>query len=379
MKLNHLALAAALDDQALLARMRALAQQTRDVTVETVAHLVEVARRGLHRGEGAGKLFGYLTEVLNFSEAAAWNRVQAARAVRRFPIVLEMLAEGSVNLTTIRILVPHLTKENHRAVLAEAGGKGTREVKKIAARLAPRPDVPTTVRKLPAPVPSSSAPASSEDSRGVAPNEDAGQSKQGGSSAAPSVFAPALEAHRPVVEPLAPARYRMQITLDEDMHDDLVALQDLMRREIPNGDAAAIVRRALKLLRHDAEKKTFAATDRPRVSAGTRPGSRDIDAAVQRAVWARDAGRCAFVARDGRRCSERSYLEFHHLDPHALGGSKGADNISLRCASHNAYEAEVVFGPHGASLAGESGVPYDAARLFRNKFSESWTAVSRGA
>lgn len=149
MNTNHLASAASLTDEELLVKMRTLSQQSRDVTVELIAHLVEVARRGLHRGEGPGKLFGYLTEVLRFSGAAAWNRIQAARAVRRFPVVLEMLADGSVNLTTIRILVPHLTKRNHREVLAEAKGKSTRDVKKIAARLAPQPGVPCRVRKLP--------------------------------------------------------------------------------------------------------------------------------------------------------------------------------------------------------------------------------------
>ena len=122
------------------------------------------------------------------------------------------------------------------------------------------------------------------------------------------------------------------------------SIQDLMRREIPDGDAAAIVRRAFKLLRAEAEKKAFAATSRPRSSRGTRLGSRDIDASVQRIVWKRDEGQCAFVGRDGRRCTERSHLQFHHCDPHALGGGKGEDNISLHCPEHNALEAERVFG-----------------------------------
>jgi len=38
-------------------------------------------------------------------------------------------------------------------------------------------------------------------------------------------------------------------------------------------------------------------------------------------------------------------LEFHHLDPYAIGGEATVENISLRCAAHNAYEAELVFGP----------------------------------
>ena len=301
MNTNLLAMAAQLSDDALLARMKSLAEASREVTVELIAHLAEVGRRKLHRGEGPGKLFGYCTQVLRFSEAAAWNRIKAARAVRKFPIILDLLADGALNLTTIRLLSPHLTAENHRALLAEATGMTRRQVDKLVARLAPKPD-------------------------GV-------------------VITPAPAAHRPVVAPLSPERYRLQLTIGEDGHDDLRCLQDLLRREIPDGDPAAIVARALKLLRKEAEKKASAATPRPRPGQGTKPGSRDIPANVERTVWQRNGGQCAFVARNGRRCTARSYIEFHHERPHAAGGEPTVENIALRCREHNEYESELIFGP----------------------------------
>jgi len=66
---------------------------------------------------------------------------------------------------------------------------------------------------------------------------------------------------------------------------------------------------------------------------------------VQREVWVRDEGRCAYVAANGRRCTERVFLEFHHRDPYAIGGEATVENISLRCRAHNVYEAELLFGP----------------------------------
>jgi len=62
---------------------------------------------------------------------------------------------------------------------------------------------------------------------------------------------------------------------------------------------------------------------------------------VKRAVSRRDDGRCAFVAPDGRRCTERTFLEFHHVQPYAKGGPATVENISLRCRRHNQYEAEL--------------------------------------
>ena len=49
------------------------------------------------------------------------------------------------------------------------------------------------------------------------------------------------------------------------------------------------------------------------------------------------------------RCSERTYLEFHHVDSYARHGPATVENISLRCWRHNHYEAELVFGPHVTS------------------------------
>lgn len=87
--------------------------------------------------------------------------------------------------------------------------------------------------------------------------------------------------------------------------------------------------------------------------------SRDIPDAVRREVWLRDGGRCAYVATSGRRCSERTFLELHHLQACAKGGPPTAANISLRCRRHNQYEAELVFGPRriAASTPRSMGSP----------------------
>ena len=61
-------------------------------------------------------------------------------------------------------------------------------------------------------------------------------------------------------------------------------------------------------------------------------------------MWARDQGQCTFESGDGRRCPERLGLQFHHDDPHALGGDRSADNVRLLCGPHNLYMAEMDYG-----------------------------------
>src|SRR5687767_3379766 len=123
MNTNMFALASGLSDHDLLARVAALAGKERETSAELVAHLAALeARPSLYAAQGHGSLFSYCTQVLRLSEDAACNRIDAARVARRFPMVLDLLASGAVSLSTVRMLRPHLTPENHEAVLARASG-----------------------------------------------------------------------------------------------------------------------------------------------------------------------------------------------------------------------------------------------------------------
>jgi len=138
-----------LSDGELVARVKKLAAGERRATALLVAHLAELDTRDVHLREGYSSLFSYCREVLAFSEHQAYDRIEVARAVRRFPVILDLLEAATVNLTSVRLLAPHLTPHNHRAVLESARGKRTVEVKEIVARLSPRPDVPTSIRRVP--------------------------------------------------------------------------------------------------------------------------------------------------------------------------------------------------------------------------------------
>jgi hypothetical protein len=350
MQSNIFTFAATLSDNALLARLQVLARGEREATVELVAHLAVLdTRAALYAADGYGSLFGYCTQALALSEDAACNRIEAARVCRRFPCVLEALAAGTLTLTSVRLLGRHLTEENHRAVLARSERKSRRDIESLVAELAPRPDAPSLVSRLPTTQPQN---------RAVSLGSDLSDGRSdllppGAASARPPGPAP-----RPSVQALAPERYRVQFTIGQETQDRLRRLQALLRREIPDGDPGVIFERAISLLLEKVERTKLGKAARPRPPRAIRPGT-DSDAAegtlpprnpphaVKRAVWARDEGRCSFVSRTGRRCDERAFLEFHHLLPYAKGGQATVDNIALRCRRHNQYEADLVFGDPG--------------------------------
>ena len=359
----------ALSDQELLRRVTVLAGREREVTAELIAHLAEFDARKLYLGEGYGSLFSYCTDALRLSEHATFNRIEAARASRRLPIILDLLAAGSLNLSTVRLVAPHLTAENHGSLLAEAGGRSKREVELLVARIAPRPDVLPMVRRLPAPGPCNvgrtvpvrepELPQASATSPG---NSPFGNSALGNSPEPASFPASPASTARPVVAPVAPERYRVQFTVGKETHDKLRRVQDLLRREIPNGDPGSIFDKALTLLLEDIARKKLGDSSTTRSRTGGNLLSRHVPAAVRRVVWLRDGGQCAFVARNGRRCRERAYLEFHHVRPFALGGETTPANLALRCRLHNAYEANFDFGRDVAWRGSKEGLHEPSVR-----------------
>jgi hypothetical protein len=112
--------------------------------------------------------------------------------------------------------------------------------------------------------------------------------------------------------------------------------------EIPNGDPAAIIDRALGLLWEQVSREKLAQVKRPRKRVATGRGartsetaneratsaspgreSRHIPSEVKRAVWKRDGGQCALVSKGGRRCSERGRLWNQELALERVGWKTG--------------------------------------------------------
>jgi hypothetical protein len=308
-----------------------------------------------------------------------------------------MLADGRLHLTAIAKLAPHLTPDNREAVLERATYCSKRQVEELAAELAPRPDAPALIRKLPERPPIAASPTSgrshadriagshlelvpdavapqSEASHAVAPSEPGlGRDGATGSGAelrpdgvghirvAPAAALPSTPPAS--VQPLAPGRYRVQFTASAGLRDKLERLQALLRSSVPGADLAAVIEDAVteKLERLEARRFGLAKAPRKDLSqTGTKPASRHIPAAVRRAVHERDGGRCRFVDEQGRRCTARHDLEFHHRHPVAMGGDHSPQGIALACKAHNLYLAEVDFGRaamarHRRSSAGPPG------------------------
>jgi 5-methylcytosine-specific restriction endonuclease McrA len=344
---------ATFSDRDLLAMVHQFASDERRATARLIASLAELDARRLYLGQGCSSLFTYCTQVLHLSEHAAYLRIEAARAARTYPMLLERFDTGEITLTTIGLLAPHLTPDNHQHLVEAARHKSKRDVEQLVATLRPQPPVASAIRKLPQPVRQEHGHATAVADAtvrlpGVGTMSPAVSdvTPVAARAASPASGAPVrtVPATTPaIVKPLDAQRYKVQFTVNRDTFERLRRVQDLMRHVCPDGDVAIVFERALALLLEHLERTKLARVSRPRKTARAAGRSRRIPADVRRAVWRRDGGQCAFVGPRGR-CTERGFLEFHHVVPFAEGGAAAVENIQLRCRAHNHYESVQWFG-----------------------------------
>ncbi|HUQ02951.1 MAG TPA: hypothetical protein VM261_10670 [Kofleriaceae bacterium] len=335
-------------DATLLADLAALCATERNATAVLIAHIAEVDARELFKPTPYPSMFGYCTRVLHLAEAVAYKRIRAARVARKFPLVLDAIADGRVHVTGIAMLAPHITAENVNELIAAATHRTKHELEVLIARLAPLADVPATVRRLPAPRAQAEqlavAPAPALPGTLQLDPDPVPAPRLESQPAAEAVRAPASRSAR--VKPLSPERFALQVTINQATRDKLERARSLLRHANPSGDLAEILDRALDTLLAEIEKKKFGKTSRPGPPKA-RPDDADPRYAsnhVRRTVHARDEEQCTFVSADGERCTNRAFLEYDHRTLACRGGQPTVDGLGLMCKAHNQHEAERALG-----------------------------------
>ncbi|HEY6868078.1 MAG TPA: hypothetical protein VI792_12525 [Candidatus Eisenbacteria bacterium] len=399
-----------LPDATLLRDLVALVVQDRGTTAAMLAHLAEVDARRLYLPAAYPSMYAYCVGELRLSEDATWKRLQAARAARRFPALLPALADGRLHLAAVCLLAPHLTLGNADELIAAAVHKSKGEVEQLLAQRFPRTEVLPLVVGLPPLVPATSdqpapgqvevtIPKQTEPMEARSPGlmvrlapaqadaPAAGQIRAANQPApewtqpAPGQVGPTaperMEAPspRPRMTPLAPQRFALQVTIGQQTLDKLRYAQQLLGHQLPSGEIAEVLDRALDALIAQLEKRKFAATSRPRrVARRTSQNPRHIPAEIKRAVWKRDRGQCTFVSQGGKRCPARTRLEFDHVEPVARGGLATIAGVRLRCRAHNQYDAEQVYGAGFIQQKREAAQRSRASRRARGDEVAPWTS-----
>jgi hypothetical protein len=329
---------------------------------------------------GHASLFAFLHAELQLSRSATFWRLSAARLLQRFPEVVSPLRDGRLCLTTTAELAKVLTEQNMADVLPRYFHLSSREAAEVTAALQPReqPPVRTVVSLLDPvqrPAPTDRVPAELVGAPVLLPPP---AELSGGERTLGAVLAPEPTWTHPArgvtprddVEPLSADLRRLHITVSRHLLKKLEAAQAGLGHALPGATLEQVIDAAVDLLL-GKQARARAMVKRPRAVLPTvsststltptatpapteppplrRAGIREaIPAAVRRAVWERDRGRCAWPLDAGGCCGSTHRLELDHIVPWARGGESTVANLRVVCARHNAVAARQAFGARTA-------------------------------
>src|SRR5688572_21143893 len=230
-----------LSDDVLVGRLVQIRKQERSLLVEFLRHLAEVDRRRTVLALGFPSLFTFCTDHLGLTKASAFRRTTAARLLARFPLVAEYLADGRLNLTTLVELRDVLDEAHLVEILNRSAGRTEDQVKELVAALRPQAAPSDLLRKLP--TARNHTGGSGPELTAAAPTEPASHldARAAAPQAQPAALAP-VTAPRPAptaptarLEPIAPGRHVLRVTVTGEFVADLELVRAGLSHLVPGG------------------------------------------------------------------------------------------------------------------------------------------------
>jgi hypothetical protein len=329
-----------LSNQELLKILRVQVENERKLLMQILEALREVEDRMLHLEMGYPDLYTFAMKELGYTSGAAYRRISAMRLVKSVPEAAPKLKSGELGLENASQAQSFFRKEDQvrkaqgvsklsiqekREVVLELLGKSTREGQRIL--LEKSPEAMTPAEKL---------------------------------------------------KPLSSQKTLVQFVADEELMQMLEELKNLLAHQNYEGRMDVLMKKIAGLAlekfkpkrREASESKSSenqvepkaslpaaaaapasnptststhvtALVDRSPSPAQGKARSRYISMSVRREVLLRDQNGCTYRdPKTGRVCQSRHGLQFDHLLPFSLGGAHTAQNLTLRCGSHNRFLAK---------------------------------------
>jgi hypothetical protein len=359
--------------------LKILLRREQSAMADFLVALSDFDRRRGWEALGHASLFSFLHVDLGLSKSAAYYRRSAAGLLQDFPEVIGPLRDGKLCLSSIGELAKVLTRENHAVVTPRFFGLSAREAQELVAELQPRA-VPSTrmvvtrvldqlapvartacvpapqlaLASTPPPGPHPDVvPLSRFPTSGIADGGGAVEAGLAGQTRLPG-------ARRDEIVPLSAEVRRLHFNVGTQVVRKLEAARDGLSHAIPGASMEQVLEAALDLLL-EKQARARGLVKQPRTklpepalaapsSANAEPlhrreGPREaIPAAVRRAVWERDGGRCSWPLDGGGCCGSTHRLELDHVVPWARGGESTPSNLRVTCAAHNRHAARHAFG-----------------------------------
>ena len=249
---------------------------------------------------GYPSLFKYCVEALSLTEAHSYALIGVARKSREVPELKTLIDEGKLHVSNARRIVSAITPENKSTWLEKATTLSQRNLEREVVKENPQ----------------------------------------------------ALPKER--IRPLTESRSVLTLSISSELEVKLRRVMDLLAQKTskaPTMEQALEAAMDTYLDKHDPLRRAKKQLEKTSKSAQLCPGKVVADAPsqapavlgvrvkiparVRHQVIARDEDQCIFVHANGKRCTERRWLHFHHRIHVAQGGPNTASNLELQCFIHH--------------------------------------------
>ena len=365
--------------QALHADALQKAKHYRRAEYELLVVIEKVERLKVFRRRGLSSLYEYIIKDLKLSEALAYHLITVARKMREVPALGKAIEENKVSVSKAKKMASVLTKDNQAQWLEKAQQLTSRQLERAVASENPKVAVPEKAsyvsqkrlqlqlrrvqdlesQRLQRPARLEEALAAmavfylnKKDPQEKAKRSIArgSQRKKQGDDLKENQTRKKLqdrkenpiknqkETTKHCENDSQPRERYSKKASDTQQFPGTVKIEAASSPEGKRKWRTPVVKKRSRRVEKTPERvKCLKATKIENSNSSEIPAvnRRALTATIQHKVRLRDKGRCTYTDRDGNRCSQRRWLDFHHVIPVAAGGLDSVDNLKLLCRGHH--------------------------------------------
>jgi len=273
-----------------------LSREFKRTEVDLVDVLQKIDEQKIFRKMGFASLFDYATKGLGLSESVAYGLITVSRKSREIPKLKTAISQGELSLSQAKRITSVLTKENAPELIEKAKTMTQREIEKVVATLNPKAAIGERTR---------------------------------------FISADRIELKTSLREECMKKLRRIQDLESQktkkacDLEATLEAMADFyLERQDPVMKSERILK---KPSLRKVEKKIVG---QPECST-IQPRRLRFTSEMKHRVNQRDQTQCTHVDSLGRRCSNKRWVEIHHIIPVSQGGDNRLENLTTLCHAHH--------------------------------------------
>ncbi|MEQ1877905.1 MAG: HNH endonuclease signature motif containing protein [Bdellovibrionia bacterium] len=272
---------------------------------EIIECLQEVEEHKVYLEFECRKLHEYVIRVIGLSESVAWSFILVARKAREVPALKEAISTGKLQVQKARKITSVLTGENQDYWIKLAVDEPQRVVEREVARVNPGAARPERLKPV------------SENRWNVnlnASNELSDMLRR----------AQDLESQR------LKRAATIEMTLEASLRSYLETHDPLQKAK------RAEERQKKKVANSEQEQESATSEQLQRtVSVARQIPRRPVAAKLKHQINLRDEARCIHTDKNGNRCQEKRWIQFHHIVPVSRGGRDTLENLATLCFGHH--------------------------------------------